>query len=113
MIELFRKNTESLMNYKELICLQRTKELVLTTKKRVLCEWKKIWKSFLGEKYLSRKPVHFSIKNTANNADNWGFIQQFFQHLYWTANSIVHLMVCDETTQILSYEQQHISPGRI
>ena len=39
---------------------------------------KKIWKSLLGEKHLLRKPVHFSVK-------------QFFQHLYRTANSIVHL----------------------
>ena len=36
---------------------------------------KKIWKSLLGEKYLLGKPVHFSVKNTANNADTWGFIQ--------------------------------------
>ena len=58
---------------------------------------KKIWKSRLGENYLLGKPVHFSVKNTANNADTWGFIQQIFQHLYWTANSIVHLMVWVET----------------
>ena len=59
------------MNYKELICLQRSKELVLTTKKKgVLHEWKKkIWKSLLGEKYLLGKPIHFFVKNTANNAD--------------------------------------------
>ena len=36
---------------------------------------KKIWKSPFGEKYLEGKPVHFSIKNTANNTDTWGFIQ--------------------------------------
>ena len=48
------------MNYKELICLQRTKELVLQLKKRgVVC--------ILGENFLE-KPVHFSVKNTANNA---------------------------------------------
>ena len=35
------------------------------------------------------KPVPFYIKNTANNADTWGLIQQFFQHLYRTTNSIV------------------------
>ena len=35
----------------------------------------------------------YLVKNTANNADTCGFIQQFFQHLSTTANSIVHLMV--------------------
>ena len=54
---------------------------------------KKIWKSLLGEKHLLGKPVYFSIKNTANNADTWGSIQQFLRHLYRTANSIVHIMV--------------------
>ena len=54
---------------------------------------KKNWKSLLGKKHLLGKPVHFAIKNTANNADTWGFIHQFFQHLYKTANSIVCLMV--------------------
>ena len=29
---------------------------------------KKFWKILLGEKYLLRKPVHFSVKNIANNA---------------------------------------------
>ena len=53
-------------------------------------------------KHLFGKPVHFSVKNTANNADTWGFIQQYFQHLYRTANSIVHLMVWVKTTQICS-----------
>ena len=33
---------------------------------------KKMWKSLLGEKYLLRKPVDFSVKNTANNVDTWG-----------------------------------------
>ena len=62
--------------------------------KKVFCmNGKKIWKSLLGEKHLLGKPVHFSVKNTSNNADTWGFIQQFFQHLYRTANSIVHHMV--------------------
>ena len=65
-----KKNTGSLMNYKELICLQRTRELVLTTKKNGCCmNGKKIWKSLLGEKYLLGKSVHFSVKNTANNTD--------------------------------------------
>ena len=54
---------------------------------------KKILKSFLGEKHLLGKPVQFSVKNTANNVDTWGFIQYFFQQLYRKANSIVHLMV--------------------
>ena len=54
---------------------------------------KKIWKSLLGEKHILGKSVHFSVKNTVNNADTWGFIQQFFQHLYGTANSIIHLIV--------------------
>ena len=49
---------------------------------------KKIWKSLFGEKHLLGKPVHFSVKNTANNADTWGFIQQSFQHSCRTANSI-------------------------
>ena len=62
---------------------------------------KKIWKSLLGEKNLLGKPAHFSIKNTANNADTWGFLQQIFQHLYRTVNSIVHLMVWVKTAQIL------------
>ena len=35
---------------------------------------KKVWKSLLGEKHPLGKPVHFSIKNTANNADTWGLI---------------------------------------
>ena len=66
------------MNYKELICLQWTKELVLKNQKKGCCmNGKKIWKGLLGKKYLLGKPVHFSIKNTTNNADTWGFIQQF------------------------------------
>ena len=64
---------------------------------------KKIWKSLVGEKHLLGKPVNFSVKNTTNNADTWGFIQQFFQHLYRTANSIVPLVVKVETAQILWY----------
>ena len=51
-------------------------------------EWKKLWKSLLGEKHLLGKPVHFSVKNTASIVDTRGFIQQSFQHLYRTANSI-------------------------
>ena len=114
MIQMFRKNTGSLMNYKELICLQQTKVLVLISQKGVLCEWeKKIWKSLLGEKHLLGKPVHFSVKNTVNNADTWELIQQFFQHLYHTANSIVHFMAWVKTEQILWYKQQHISLRRI
>ena len=35
---------------------------------------KKILKSLLGKKHLLGKPVHFSVKNTVNNADTWGFI---------------------------------------
>ena len=93
MIQIVLKNTGSHMNYKELICLLQTKKLVLISKKRVLYERKKDLEESLGEKYLLGKPVPFSVKNTANNADPWGFIQQFFQHLYRTANSIVHLMV--------------------
>ena len=77
------------MNYKELICLQQRKELVLTTQKNGCCmNGKNDWKSLLGENYLLEKPVHFSVKNTANNADTWGFTQQFFQHMYRTTNSI-------------------------
>ena len=103
------------MNYKELICLQQTKVPVLITKKKNGCcmNGKKIWKSLLDEKYRLGKPVHFSTKNTANKADTWGFIQQFLQHLYRTANSIIHLMVWVETAQILRYRQQHISLKRI
>ena len=46
----------------------------------------------LRRKYLLGKPVHFSVMNKANNANTWGFIQQFFQHLNRTANSIVYVM---------------------
>ena len=61
------------MNYKELICLQRTRGWYLQLKKRgVVWMEKKIWESFLGEKYILGKPVHFSVKNTANNADSLG-----------------------------------------
>ena len=74
---------------------------------------KKIWKSLLGKKHLLGKTVHFSVKNTANNADTRGIIQQFFQHLYRTANSIVHLMVRVKTAQILWYRQQYIYLRRI
>ena len=102
------------MIYKELIYLQRTKELEVTTQKMGCCmNGKKIWKSLLSEKRLLGKPPHFSVKNTVNNADTWGFIQQFFQHLYRTANSVVHLMVKVKTAQILLYREQHISPGRL
>ena len=67
------------MNNKELICLQQTNVLVLTTQKRgVVWMEKKIWKSLFGEKRLLGKLVYFSVKKTANNADTWGFIQQFF-----------------------------------
>ena len=41
MIKLFRKNTGSLMNYKELICLQQTTCWYLQLKKGVLYKWKK------------------------------------------------------------------------
>ena len=110
---MFRKNTGSLMNYKEVICLQRTNELVLTTQKKGV-EWMgKRFGSLLGEKYLLGKPVHFSVKNTVNDADTWGFIQQFFPHLYRTENSIVHLMVWVETAQIFWYMRQHILPRKI
>ena len=102
------------MSYKELICLEQTKVLVLTTEKKGCCmNGKKIWMSLLGEKHLLGKPVHFSIKNTANNADIWWFIQQFFQHSYRTANSVVHLMVWVKTAQIFWYRQQHITLRRI
>ena len=74
---------------------------------------KRIWKSLLDEKHLLGKLVQFSIKNTANNADIWGFIQQLFRHLYKTANSIVNLMVWVKTAQILWYRQQYISLRRI
>ena len=83
------------------------------SKKGCYMKGKKIWKSLLGEKHLLGKSVHFSVKNTANNADTWGFIQQYFQHLYRTANSIVHLMVWIETAQILRYRWQHISLRKI
>ena len=46
------------------------KVLVLTTKIKGCCmNGKKIWKSLLNEKHLLGKPVPFSVKNTANNAD--------------------------------------------
>ena len=75
------------------------------SKKGCCINRKKSWKSVLGENYFMLKPVHFSAKNTANNADTSGFIQQFFQHLYTTANSIVHLIVWVKTAQILRYRQ--------
>ena len=74
---------------------------------------KKILKSLLSEKHLLWKPVHFSVKNTTNNADTLGFIQQFFQHFYRTANSIVYFMIWVKTAQILGYMQQHIYLRRI
>ena len=78
----------------------------------MLYEWKKkIWKSFVGEKHLFGKPVHFSVMDTENNADTLGIIQQFFQLLYRTANSIVHLMVWVKAAQILWYK--HITQRRI
>ena len=43
------------MNYKELICLQRKKELVLTTKKKSVVWMEETLKSLLGEKYLLGK----------------------------------------------------------
>ena len=104
MIQIVLKNIGSLINYKELIYLQQTKVLILITQKKGVVWIKKmIWKSLLGEKHLLGKPVHFSVKNTANNADTWGFIQQFFQHLYRTANSIAHLMVQVKIAQIIWY----------
>ena len=81
------------------------------SKKGCCMNRKKIWKSLLSENYLLRKPVHFSVENTANNADTWGLVQQFLQLLYRTANSIV--MVWVNTAQIHRYRQQHISPGRM
>ena len=70
-----KKNSGSLKNFKELIFLQQTKVLVLTTQKRdVLWMEKMIWKSLLGEKYLLGKSVYFSVKNTVNKTDTWGFI---------------------------------------
>ena len=111
-IELFKKKTGSLMNYKELICLQQ-KCWNLQLKKGCCMNGKKIWKSLLGEKHLVGKPVHFSVKNIANNADTRRFIQHFFHHLYRTANSIVHFMVWVKTAQILIYRQHHIYLRRI
>ena len=72
---MFQKNTWSLMNYKELICLQQTKVLVLTTEKKGCCmngKKKKIWKYLLSKKHLWGKPVHLSFKYIVNNADTWG-----------------------------------------
>ena len=51
------------------------------SKKGCCMNGKKIRKSLLSEKHLLGKPIHFSVKNTANNADTCGFTQQFFQHL--------------------------------
>ena len=45
------------------------------SKKGYCMNGKKEWKSLLDENYLLGKLVHFSIKNTANNADTWGFIR--------------------------------------
>ena len=92
---------------------------------------KQTWKSLLSEKHLLRKPIHFSVKNTANNADTWGFTQQSFQHLYRTAKfiwipswlrfwqhkfidiNVTAYFARKNTAQIHRYWQQHISPGKI
>ena len=82
----------------------QTNVLELITQKRgVVWMEKKIWKSLFGEKHLFGKLVHVSVKNTANNADTWGFIQQFFQYLYRTAYSVVHRVVWVKTAQIHRY----------
>ena len=82
MIQIVSKKHWVTHELQELICLQQTKELVLITHKRgVVSVEKKIWKSLIGKKHPLEKPVHFYIKNTVNNADTWGFIQQFFQYL--------------------------------
>ena len=39
------------------------------SKKGCCMNGKKIWNSLSDEKYLLGKSVHFSVKNTANNAD--------------------------------------------
>ena len=114
MIQIVSKNTSSLINYKELICFQRTKRAgTKISKKECYMNGKKFWKSLFGEKHFLGKPIHFTIKNTLNNVDTWGFILQFFQHLYRIANSIVTLRVWVKTAQILWYRQQHISLKRI
>ena len=53
------------------------------SKKGVLHEWKK------DLEYLLGKPIHFSVKNTTNNADTWGSFSNSFStyiglqiHLY-------------------------------
>ena len=61
------------MDYKELICLQQSPSTHNSKKGRCM-NGKKIWKILLDEKHLLGKPIPFSIKNTANNPDTWGFI---------------------------------------
>ena len=82
---------------KNLLVTYNSKKWCWMNEKKKDLETTRDSKSLLDGKYLLRKPVHFSLKNTANNANTWGFIQQFFQHLYRTANSIVHLMVWVKT----------------
>ena len=79
------------MNYNELMSSTNRVPLLTTHKKGCCMNGKKICESLLGEKYLSGKPVHFYVKNTANNADTWGVHSAILSA--FTANSIVHLMV--------------------
>ena len=43
------------------------------SKKACCMNGKNIWKSLFGENHLLGKPVHFSVKNTVNNADTREF----------------------------------------
>ena len=63
------------------------------SKNGVLYVWKKDMEESLRRKTSLGKTCSLFRQETANNVDTWGFIQQFFQHLYRTANSNVHLMV--------------------
>ena len=62
--------------------------------------------------YNSKKECYMNGKKDLEESLMW-FIQQFNQHLYWTANSIVHLIVWVKRPQILRYRQQYISLRRI
>ena len=62
-------NSVSLVNNKEHMSSTNKGAGTYNSKKGCCMNGKKIWKSLLGKNYHFGKPVHFSIKNTANNAD--------------------------------------------
>ena len=87
------------MNYKELICLQRTKELVLTTQKREVVRMEKRFRSLLAKKISCENLFTFPSR-----------IQLIMQtHRGSFSNSFSTCI----GQQIHRCRQQHISLGRI